>query len=152
MTRRTTALALACCITLPGQAQQPAPAVDSMALRAHTWFLASDLLALRMQYVAGESLQARLDRTGPLEVQEVVRIGMQTAAGLAAAHAQGLIHRDIKPANVWLEDRSRESEVRAGASNTCRKLRDGRSIWQVESWEVRRRTRPAAGGAERGRT
>jgi hypothetical protein len=57
-----------------------------------------------MQYVAGESLQARLDRTGPLEVEEVVRIGMQTAAGLAAAHAQGLIHRDIKPANLLLED------------------------------------------------
>jgi serine/threonine-protein kinase len=59
---------------------------------------------LVMQYVAGESLQARLDRTGPLAVEEVVRIGMQTAAGLAAAHAQGLIHRDIKPANLLLED------------------------------------------------
>src|SRR5215472_16667748 len=41
---------------------------------------------LVMQYVAGESLQELLDRTGPLEVVEVVRIGMQTAAGLAAAH------------------------------------------------------------------
>jgi serine/threonine protein kinase len=59
---------------------------------------------LVMQYVAGESLQARLDRTGPLEVAEVVRIGMQTASGLAAAHAQGLIHRDIKPANLLLEN------------------------------------------------
>jgi hypothetical protein len=59
---------------------------------------------LVMQYVAGESLQARLDRDGPLEVEEVVRIGMQTASGLAAAHAQGLIHRDIKPANLLLED------------------------------------------------
>jgi serine/threonine protein kinase len=57
-----------------------------------------------MQYVAGESLQACLDRTGPLEVAEVVRIGMQTASGLAAAHAQGLIHRDIKPANLLLEN------------------------------------------------
>ncbi len=59
---------------------------------------------LVMQYVAGESLQDRLDRNGPLEVEEVVRIGMQTAAGLAAAHAQGLIHRDIKPANLLLEN------------------------------------------------
>jgi hypothetical protein len=57
-----------------------------------------------MQHVAGESLQARLDRTGPLEVEEVVRIGMQTASGLAAAHAQGLIHRDVKPANLLLEN------------------------------------------------
>jgi WD40 repeat protein/serine/threonine protein kinase len=59
---------------------------------------------LVMQYVAGESLQGRLDRTGPLEVAEVVRIALQTASGLAAAHSQGLIHRDIKPANLLLEN------------------------------------------------
>lgn len=58
---------------------------------------------LVMQFVAGESLQARLDRTGSLAVREVVQIGLQTARGLAAAHAQGLIHRDIKPANLLLE-------------------------------------------------
>src|SRR6185312_14648972 len=58
---------------------------------------------LVMQYVAGESLQERLDRTGPLELVDIVRIGLQTAQGLAAAHAQGLIHRDIKPANLLLE-------------------------------------------------
>src|SRR5213078_4575123 len=57
---------------------------------------------LVMEYVAGPSLQERMDRTGPLELKEVLRIGMQTAAGLAAAHAQGLIHRDIKPANILL--------------------------------------------------
>ena len=50
------------------------------------------------------SLQERLDQTGPLELKEILRIGMQTAAGLAAAHAQGLIHRDIKPANILLEN------------------------------------------------
>jgi serine/threonine protein kinase len=59
---------------------------------------------LVMQYVAGESLQARLDRVGPLEVEAVVQIGLQTALGLAAAHAQGLIHRDVKPANLLLEN------------------------------------------------
>jgi hypothetical protein len=57
---------------------------------------------LVMQYIAGESLQARLDRLGSLDVLEIVRIGLQTASGLAAAHAQGLIHRDIKPANLLL--------------------------------------------------
>jgi hypothetical protein len=57
-----------------------------------------------MEYIAGESLQERLDRTGPLELAEIVRIGLQTASGLAAAHAQGLIHRDIKPANLLLEN------------------------------------------------
>jgi hypothetical protein len=58
---------------------------------------------LVMQLVSGESLQERLDRDGPLELTDILDIGMQTAAGLAAAHAQGLIHRDIKPANILLE-------------------------------------------------
>jgi len=58
---------------------------------------------LVMHYVAGESLQQRLDREGPLELCEVLRIATQTAAGLAAAHAQGLVHRDVKPSNILLE-------------------------------------------------
>jgi serine/threonine protein kinase/formylglycine-generating enzyme required for sulfatase activity len=57
---------------------------------------------LVMEYVPGDSLQQRLDRIGPLLVPEVLRIGRQLAAGLAAAHAAHLIHRDIKPSNILL--------------------------------------------------
>jgi serine/threonine protein kinase len=57
-----------------------------------------------MEYIAGTALQERLDQAGPLPVADTVRIGMQMASGLAAAHAQGLVHRDIKPANILLED------------------------------------------------
>jgi serine/threonine-protein kinase len=57
-----------------------------------------------MEYIGGQSLQERLDRSGPLEIKEILRIGMQAARGLAAAHAQGLIHRDVKPANILLEN------------------------------------------------
>lgn len=55
---------------------------------------------LVMQYCKGCNLQARLDSEGPLETKEVLRIGVQTARGLAAAHAQGLVHRDVKPSNI----------------------------------------------------
>ena len=58
---------------------------------------------LAMEFIPGETLQQRLDRTGPLDVPEVLRIGRQIAEGLAAAHATELIHRDIKPGNVLLE-------------------------------------------------
>jgi WD40 repeat protein/serine/threonine protein kinase len=58
---------------------------------------------LAMELLEGESLDARLGREGRLPVPEVLRIGREVAAGLAAAHDKGLIHRDIKPANLWLE-------------------------------------------------
>ncbi|MCA9066497.1 MAG: protein kinase [Planctomycetaceae bacterium] len=58
---------------------------------------------LVMQFIAGNSLQERVDRQGPLSVEETLRIAAQIAAGLAAAHVQGVVHRDVKPANVMLE-------------------------------------------------
>jgi formylglycine-generating enzyme required for sulfatase activity len=57
-----------------------------------------------MPFLKGESLDQRLQREGKLPVVEVLGIGRETAEGLAAAHAAGLIHRDIKPANLWLEE------------------------------------------------
>jgi len=63
----------------------------------------SGLPYLVMQLINGESLEQRLKRIGKLSVPEVARLGMQAAAGLAAAHAGGLIHRDIKPGNILLE-------------------------------------------------
>jgi hypothetical protein len=58
---------------------------------------------LAMPLLEGETLASRLKREKTLSAAEVVRIGLQMAEGLAAAHARGLIHRDIKPGNVWLE-------------------------------------------------
>jgi serine/threonine-protein kinase len=59
---------------------------------------------LVMSYVPGRSVQEQVRQAGPLEPKTVVRIGQQVAAGLAAAHRQGLVHRDIKPANILLEN------------------------------------------------
>jgi serine/threonine protein kinase len=56
-----------------------------------------------MPFLKGESLDERLKREGQLSVADILRIGRQTADGLAAAHEHGLVHRDIKPANLWLE-------------------------------------------------
>jgi len=53
------------------------------------------------EYVAGETLRARLKR-GPLTPPEAAEIAGQIAEGLSAAHQKGFVHRDIKPENVVL--------------------------------------------------
>lgn len=55
-----------------------------------------------MEYVAGESLGARLRRLGTLRHEELARIGQEVAWALGHAHARGVIHRDIKPDNILL--------------------------------------------------
>src|SRR5262245_33651811 len=62
-----------------------------------------------MELVRGEDLAALLKRTGRLTSERVVEIARQLCAGLAAAHAQGVLHRDLKPANILID---REGRVR----------------------------------------
>lgn len=64
-----------------------------------------------MQLIDGMSLQERVERDGPLPVSEVLGIAAQIAAGLAAAHEQGLVHRDIKPANILIETKTKRIRI-----------------------------------------
>ena len=55
-----------------------------------------------MPYVRGESLRARLSKSGELSVNETIHILRDVASALAYAHGEGVVHRDIKPENVIL--------------------------------------------------
>jgi eukaryotic-like serine/threonine-protein kinase len=59
---------------------------------------------LVMECVSGVSLETKLQQVGTLDLPAILRIGMQVASGLAAAHKQGLVHRDVKPGNILLEN------------------------------------------------
>ncbi|WP_149180436.1 serine/threonine-protein kinase [Streptomyces sp. TRM49041] len=62
------------------------------------------LLYIAMRYVPGQDLRALLDRAGPLPVGTAVRIAVQVASALDAAHANDLVHRDVKPGNILIAE------------------------------------------------
>src|SRR5881396_3972598 len=55
-----------------------------------------------MPYIAGESLRDRLEREGPLPLEEALRITREVASALSYAHSHDVVHRDIKPENILL--------------------------------------------------
>jgi len=62
-----------------------------------------------MEFVDGESLDALVQREGPLDPSRALDAMKQTCSALAAAHEAGIVHRDIKPSNIMLD---RKGEVR----------------------------------------
>jgi non-specific serine/threonine protein kinase len=59
---------------------------------------------ITMELLEGQTLRERISE-GPISGGEVLRIGVQVADALDAAHKKGIVHRDIKPANVFLTSR-----------------------------------------------
>ncbi|MFN3193585.1 MAG: serine/threonine-protein kinase [Aureliella sp.] len=86
------------------EAQAAAAVVHDHVVTLHAIEEESRPPFLVMEFVEGQSLGERIEEQGLLEINEILRIGMQIASGLNAAHQQGLVHRDIKPANILLEN------------------------------------------------
>ncbi|HEU5050830.1 MAG TPA: protein kinase [Gemmatimonadales bacterium] len=65
--------------------------------------LDSGLLYYVMPYVEGESLRGRISREKQLPLDDALRLTVEVAGALDAAHARGIIHRDVKPENILLQ-------------------------------------------------
>lgn len=86
------------------EARAAAAVVHDHVVAIHGIEASGDLPYLVMPFIGGEPLQKHIDQHGALEAIDIVRIAMQIASGLSAAHEQGLVHRDVKPANIMLEN------------------------------------------------
>src|SRR5256886_14851391 len=56
-----------------------------------------------MDYLAGDTVQSRLEESGPLSVDGARKLGRDLLEALEVAHQNGVIHRDVKPANVFFD-------------------------------------------------
>ena len=68
---------------------------------------AGDLLFLTMELLRGETLAARLARSGAMRLEDAAMVAEQLAEALTAAHGVQVIHRDLKPENILLEPAER---------------------------------------------
>jgi len=75
---------------------------------------AEGTLYIAMELLEGETLSDRLERTGPMNPEQLLPVVLGLCDGLAAAHEAGVIHRDIKPSNIHLPS----PEVLAEAERT----------------------------------
>jgi serine/threonine protein kinase/TPR repeat protein len=65
-----------------------------------------------MEFIDGETLEARVKRNGPLKPAEALNIALQVSRALAVAAKQQLVHRDLKPTNLMLTDQEEELTVK----------------------------------------
>ena len=75
------------------------------------------------EYVDGETLKQRIERVGPLPVDEATAYAIEIGRGLSAAHARRLVHRDVKPQNVLIDAEGRAKLTDFGISRQLE--RDG---------------------------
>src|SRR5580698_4076156 len=76
-----------------------------------------------MEYVDGEDLASLLRRIGRLPHDKALDIARQLCAGLAAAHAKGVLHRDLKPANIMLDGRGQVVITDFGLAGVAEEIR-----------------------------
>jgi TolB-like protein/Tfp pilus assembly protein PilF/predicted Ser/Thr protein kinase len=83
---------------------QAAAALDHPNIcTVHEFDEAEEKTFISMAYIEGQSLKKKIE-SGPLELDEAIRIALQVAEGLQIAHKKGIVHRDIKSANIMVTE------------------------------------------------
>ena len=82
---------------------------------------------IAMELLEGQTLRHRIGEK-PIDLTDLLEIGIQIASGLDAAHTRGIIHRDIKPANIFLVDRGQAKILDFGLAKLTSQLAQGDGV------------------------
>ncbi|HSX59393.1 MAG TPA: serine/threonine-protein kinase, partial [Tahibacter sp.] len=85
--------------------------IHDIARDGERWFISMD-------FIDGESLERRLERAGPLNVDAALALARGLLAGLSAAHHCGVVHRDLKPANILFDRNDRPTITDFGVARS----------------------------------
>ena len=89
------------------EAQAAAAFSHPHVVAVYDWGNTDDGPYLVTEYLAGGSLAQMLEAGHVLSPSQVVKVGLEAASGLAAAHRRGMVHRDIKPGNLLFDEGGR---------------------------------------------
>ncbi len=132
-------------------------------VQAYDFLDEGDRLYLLMEYMPGGSLRQRIERVKqggpPLPVDEVVRMALEVAKGLAALHARDIVHRDLKPSNILFDSEGRAkvadlglAQIPGGPSHDLRILSSNApphpGTWGYKSPEQEDSTGPLTAAAD----
>jgi non-specific serine/threonine protein kinase len=94
-----------------------------------------------MELLEGKTLRTHIAKQ-PLELSNLLDVGIQIADGLAAAHAKGIIHRDIKPENIFITSQGQVKILDFGLAKLDEVADPGRSTRTSSSSEWSSLTNP----------
>jgi serine/threonine-protein kinase PknK len=95
---------------------------------------ADDVLYLAMRLIDGPDLRTVLAREGRLQPERAVRLLVQVAAALEAAHRRGVLHRDVKPSNVLVERSGADQHAYLSDFGLARLLTDAEPLTASGAW------------------